>query len=199
MKALSVNQLIELAIEHQIPDLDKKLTTLMASVKILGDCVCEALSLKTDMPYLRNSQLLVPIWPSEAEDLASGKQRTVLVCDDDPLQRMLATAALEGRGLNVLEAESAEHCLGIIDSGATIDLLILDIMLPGMSGIDLLKLLQGRNILFPSVTISGVCPREATEQTSTSCGSMMHLSKPVNWASFGQLAKELVSVSASLS
>lgn len=203
LKTLTLEELIALAQQYQVPRFEEVMGDMLVLVSELGEGVAKALSLEAGTPFLRNSDVLTPLLekmqiPSNFL-LPQNLHKTVIICDDDPLQRMLATAALEGRGLHVLEAESAEHCLDIIDSGATIDLLILDIMLPGMSGIDLLKLLQGRNTFFPSITISGVCPRDATEQASTGSGSMMHLSKPVNWASFGQLAKELVSVSASLS
>ena len=118
--------------------------------------------------------------------------KTALICDDDPLQRISARACLRNSGFRVLEAESAEESLRLIESGEDINLLILEIMLPGMSGLDLLEKLQMKKFSFQCITISGVFRAEEIETKSTASGSIMHLDKPVKWTSFGRLAREIV-------
>jgi CheY-like chemotaxis protein len=56
---------------------------------------------------------------------------TVLVVDDEPSIRMLLTDALEEIGFNVLEAHDGPTGLKILQSDATIDLLVTDVGLPG--------------------------------------------------------------------
>ncbi|SEM75998.1 hypothetical protein SAMN05443254_103588 [Bradyrhizobium sp. OK095] len=56
---------------------------------------------------------------------------TILVVDDEPSIRMLLTDALEEIGFNVLEAHDGPTGLNILQSEATIDLLITDVGLPG--------------------------------------------------------------------
>ncbi|TWB04300.1 ATP-binding protein [Bradyrhizobium stylosanthis] len=56
---------------------------------------------------------------------------TILVVDDEPSIRMLLTDALEELGFSVLEAHDGPTGLKIMQSDATIDLLVTDVGLPG--------------------------------------------------------------------
>jgi CheY-like chemotaxis protein len=56
---------------------------------------------------------------------------TILVVDDEPSIRMLLTDALEEIGFNVIEAHDGPTGLKLLQSDATIDLLITDVGLPG--------------------------------------------------------------------
>jgi PAS domain S-box-containing protein len=56
---------------------------------------------------------------------------TILVVDDEPSIRMLLTDALEEIGFNVIEAHDGPTGLTILQSDATIDLLVTDVGLPG--------------------------------------------------------------------
>ena len=76
--------------------------------------------------------------PSETRPMMTN---TVLVIEDDPDIRELLKFTLERSGLQVLEAESAEHALSILD-GPQPSLAIIDWMLPGMSGVDLTRRLR---------------------------------------------------------
>ncbi len=62
----------------------------------------------------------------------------ILVVDDEKNIRILYKDELEHEGYNVLLAENAEQALGIIEN-EDIDLVILDIRMPGMHGIDALE------------------------------------------------------------
>ncbi len=66
----------------------------------------------------------------------------LLVVDDEFLNRDLLKQRLSRNGFDVAEAENAEQALAAIERGG-IDLVLLDVMMPGMSGIDLLRLLRG--------------------------------------------------------
>src|SRR6202043_1800013 len=69
--------------------------------------------------------------------------RTVLVVDDEKNIRRTLQLVLEGEGYSVLGAESAEQALGILASPQTpVDLVVLDVQLPGMSGLDALAKLR---------------------------------------------------------
>ncbi len=56
---------------------------------------------------------------------------TILIVDDEPSIRMLLTDALEEIGFSVLEAHDGPSGLKILQSEATIDLLVTDVGLPG--------------------------------------------------------------------
>jgi DNA-binding NtrC family response regulator len=63
---------------------------------------------------------------------------TILVVDDEKNIRRTLRMVLEGSGFNTLEASSAEQCLETLGSHE-VDLLILDVRLPNMSGIEALE------------------------------------------------------------
>lgn len=72
--------------------------------------------------------------PTQAPERAyAGARRTVLVADDDSAHRALMRAILEPHGIAVLEAGSGPDCLAAVAAGG-IDLILLDIAMPGMSG-----------------------------------------------------------------
>ena len=68
-------------------------------------------------------------------------KHTILVVDDELAIRTMLSVALEAAGYNVLQAENAKHAHGtIIDCSP--DLVLLDWMMPGTSGLELLRRLR---------------------------------------------------------
>ncbi|HEY2662220.1 MAG TPA: response regulator [Caulobacteraceae bacterium] len=61
---------------------------------------------------------------------------TVLLIEDDPLIRMIAAELLMDLGHTVTEAENAEEALTALQGGS-VDVLITDLGLPGVSGADI--------------------------------------------------------------
>jgi len=59
--------------------------------------------------------------------------KKVLVVDDEPSIRKLLSVALGNRGFEVLEAEDGVSALGAITAQKP-DLVVLDVMMPGMTG-----------------------------------------------------------------
>ena len=60
--------------------------------------------------------------------------KKVLVVDDNKLNLKVAKRALDGFGLIIDECENGQECLDIIKSGKRYDLILMDIMMPVMSG-----------------------------------------------------------------
>ena len=60
---------------------------------------------------------------------------SVLVCDDTPAKRYVISSWLRREGFTVLEAETGAQAIEIAQSGS-IDLAVLDVHLPDMSGLD---------------------------------------------------------------
>ncbi len=69
----------------------------------------------------------------------TGAGTVLLVEDEDPV-RLFSSRALKNKGYKVIEAESAERALEILDEGADkIDLVITDVVMPKMDGPSLIK------------------------------------------------------------
>ncbi len=93
----------------------------------------------------------LPITPMPTDE----RVRTVLVVDDEPMIRDLARAVLETSGYRVLEAHDGEHAVEVFrDHMADIDLVVLDLTMPRMSGRDtfraLVELQASARVMFSS-------------------------------------------------
>ena len=69
-------------------------------------------------------------------------KKTVLVVDDSPLVRLRVKNALAGLNVEVLEMRRAEDLLAAPELVAGVDLVILDLYLPGMDGLTALRRLR---------------------------------------------------------
>jgi two-component system nitrogen regulation response regulator NtrX len=89
---------------------------------------------------------------------ATPAPKTVLVVDDEKNIRRTLSLVLEGEGYHVLGAETAEQALAILGSPDTpVDLAILDVQLPEMSGLDALERIRKDDAVkeTPIIVISG--------------------------------------------
>ncbi|MQA28338.1 MAG: response regulator [Luteitalea sp.] len=79
---------------------------------------------------------------------------TILVVDDEPGVRSSLTGVLRDEGYNVESVPSGESCLDRVTRGA-VDLILLDVWLPGMDGLATLARLRERQVDAQIVLISG--------------------------------------------
>lgn len=87
---------------------------------------------------------------------ASEERACVLLVDDDALIRMVAAEDLRLAGFHVLEARDAAEALRLIDSGATVNMVVTDVEMPGpMDGLALAPHLRARFATLPIAVISG--------------------------------------------
>ena len=80
--------------------------------------------------------------------------KTVLIVDDDPTQRRLIQAVLEREGFAVAQAEGGEQALDRLASGPAPDVIVLDLVMPGMSGLDVLKEARARGVNAPVMVLT---------------------------------------------
>src|SRR5438874_8432591 len=78
----------------------------------------------------------------------------ILIVDDEEVLRDVLDAVLRREGFEVAMAASGEEALAVLDEDDNIDLVILDIMLPGISGIDTLRALRISNPSLPVIIIT---------------------------------------------
>ncbi|MBF0269501.1 MAG: PAS domain-containing protein [Alphaproteobacteria bacterium] len=79
---------------------------------------------------------------------------TILLVEDEDAVRMFALRALRNKGYRVLEARSGEQALDLLNS-EPVDLLITDIVMPGMDGITLARLVRVEHPAIHLVLMSG--------------------------------------------
>jgi CheY-like chemotaxis protein len=82
--------------------------------------------------------------------------RTVLVVDDEEVVRMLVARALVEAGYSVIEAAHGAAALATIESEAyDLDLVLCDLVMPGVNGRDLARWLAANRPELPLLLISG--------------------------------------------
>jgi DNA-binding response OmpR family regulator len=69
-------------------------------------------------------------------------KRKILVVDDDPTMVKLINVNLKLNNYSVVEATSGEQALDVLESDV-LDLVVLDIMMPGVDGWEVLKRIRG--------------------------------------------------------
>jgi DNA-binding NtrC family response regulator len=77
----------------------------------------------------------------------------ILIVDDEEVLRDVLDAVLRREGFDIVLAASGEEALSKLD-GEEIDLVILDVMLPGISGIDTLRAIRISNPALPVIVIT---------------------------------------------
>jgi adenylate cyclase len=66
----------------------------------------------------------------------------VLIADDQEINRLLLQNHLQGMGLEVIAVEDGAAALRALTEQSDFDMIFLDIMMPGMSGLEILKVLK---------------------------------------------------------
>ena len=105
-----------------------------------------------------------------------GGAETVLVVEDEPSLRELERLMLEDAGYDVLTAANAAEAL-LVAADNVIDLLIVDVVLPGMSGPQLVEELGARGCDLPAVFVSGYGADEISSRGITNARTAL-LEKP---------------------
>ena len=86
---------------------------------------------------------------------SAGLGETVLVVDDEPTLRMLVTETLEELGYAAIQAGDGISALRIVQSDASIDLLVTDVGLPGLNGRQLAEAARTVRPTLPVLFITG--------------------------------------------
>jgi CheY-like chemotaxis protein/phosphoribosyl 1,2-cyclic phosphodiesterase len=117
-----------------------------------------------------------PSVPASDPDAMRGGR--ILIVDDDPDIRALATQALRHDGHVVNAASDASEALASIEASAP-DLVLLDLVMPGRSGLDVLKTLRAApaTAALPVIVLTGV-DDEVTMRVGFECGATDYLTKP---------------------
>ncbi|EAR61350.1 ATP-binding protein [Neptuniibacter caesariensis] len=132
-------------------------------VKLLTEIMGGDLQVKSEIgtgSEFRVSLLLPWLDQSQAEDTSKsqilgyeGFQKTLLLADDDPILRGLLSDLLVPLGFNVIEAHDGENALELLENNHP-DLFLLDISMPGMSGLELAQELRRCEVKSPIIMLS---------------------------------------------
>jgi len=88
---------------------------------------------------------------------------TVLVVDDEQLVRDLLVQFLSLRGYRAFGVKNGSEALAIVEQGPP-DLILLDLMLPGMNGVEVLRRLRGLNFTGGVIIVTGSYDEEVLHE-----------------------------------
>jgi len=112
-----------------------------------------------------------------------GDRPTVLLVDDDPIVRDVLRLSLEDGGYAVLAAESGLFALSLLDAGEAVDIIVSDLTMPGMDGLELIRGAQARRMNLPAVLLTGYAGDGAALAVGGAIsGAFSLLRKPVSGA-----------------
>lgn len=80
--------------------------------------------------------------------------KTVLVVDDDPTQRRLVQAVLDREGYNVVHAENGGEAIDRMTRGGGADVVLLDMVMPGLSGMETLAEMRTAGVRAPVIILT---------------------------------------------
>ena len=126
-----------------------------------------------------------------SEAAAASTGRRVLLVDDHPDIRAMLSLALAGAGVgDVLTASDGREALALIERDLQqvkevgrrlmVDLIVLDIMMPGLSGFDVLRALRARFTELSPVLIISALDSQAHVQEAIELGAVEYVSKPID-------------------
>ncbi len=89
----------------------------------------------------------------------------ILVVDDDPLACEMTAALLEFQGYTAIMATDAMDATQQLDSAKDIALIVSDMHMPLINGIELLEMLREQGVTLPFILLTGDTPDTRLTQT----------------------------------
>jgi len=103
------------------------------------------------------------------------------VVDDDIRNVFAMTSALETHGMRVLHAESGKEGIDTLKRERDVDLVLMDVMMPGMDGLDTMRIVRSlegyRHVPIIAVTAKAML---GDREKCIEAGANDYLAKPVN-------------------
>jgi hypothetical protein len=126
---------------------------------------------------------------TSAPELSSGKE-TLLIAEDEESLRELTYIALTELGYTVLLAQDGQEAVArFVTHGTQIDLVILDVVMPHMSGLEVYKRIRAMGSRVPVLFMTGYSP-EIAQVVLAAEPDIMLLQKPYSMHELGQKVRQ---------
>jgi DNA-binding NtrC family response regulator len=112
----------------------------------------------------------------------------ILLVDDEKDFLDVMSERIEARGMDVTTAESAKQALKSVESGG-FDAIILDLMMPGMDGLETLKAIKKKNPDLQVILLTGHATVEKGIE-AMKLGAMDFLEKPADLDKLTEIIKK---------
>jgi CheY-like chemotaxis protein len=111
--------------------------------------------------------------------------RTILVVEDNDMNMQLVEFLLEEGGYEIVKATSGEEALTLTRDGAAPDLILMDIHLPGMDGLSVVRAMkaEARTAQIPILALTAHAMR-GDKDRFLEAGCDGYISKPIDVKTF---------------
>lgn len=117
-------------------------------------------------------------------------EKRILVVDDEDILRMLIADTLEFEGYVIEEAENGQEGFEMIKSNAY-DLIILDYMMPEMTGMEVLEKIKPLNLIVPIIMLTAKA-QQADRDLAHQNGAKYFMPKPFSPGDLVNLVDEIL-------
>ncbi len=116
-------------------------------------------------------------------------RKWILIVDDDPSVRLMLSRVLTDEGYGVLTSANSANALGLADT-FSVDLILLDLNMPGEDGWSVLRELEARNMASSIIIITA---RSNQQAAARAAGVETVLEKPLDFPKLIQTVGETLS------
>ncbi|MFC5470889.1 ATP-binding protein [Cohnella suwonensis] len=148
------------------------------------------------------TELAAGVEVSSEETLISsgGREFTILVADDDPINRHVLTTLLSSDNCSVIAVSDGMMALAALERNHRIDLAVLDLMMPGMSGYEVCRSIRERYSLSELPVLLLTSKNRSEDMLSAfEAGVNDFLSKPVEAGELRARIRTLLNMKTSVS
>ena len=133
--------------------------------------------------------------PSRDSQAQARSKKTILLTEDNPQNQMVITDYLQAKGYHVEVADDGLQALDKVFHIAP-DLVIMDIQMPGMDGLQVIKTLRAQAQFkhLPILAVTGLT-MPGDENRCLQAGADAYLSKPISMKNLFELTQRLLDVS----
>ncbi|TGG93300.1 response regulator [Natronospirillum operosum] len=119
--------------------------------------------------------------------------KKVMIVDDSPTILMSVSGVLERHNLEPATAKDAEEAVSLLEAGLKPDLIISDLNMPGMNGIEFVKKVRGMTGLrFTPVLMLTTESQQAKRDEARQAGATGWLVKPVQGEQLMQVIRKVL-------
>jgi len=140
--------------------------------------------------FPRVHQPVEPERPVPEAAVAGQRSEVILVVEDEESLRRATKRILIKKGYTVLEAANGKDALQVLQSQSKVDLLLTDLVMPGMGGRELVRVLKEQDRAIPTLYMSGYT-KDAVMRVELDPGIMV-LEKPFSQAELAAKVREVL-------